>query len=62
MTMLTHMAISLAVELGIHRDAPMSVPRRIISGRIVVEQTQVREERTLEQRRTMLALFHLTSS
>lgn len=62
MTNLTNMAVSVALELGINHDAPTNLPRRIVSGRYVVEQVPGLEQRTMEERRTLLALFHLTSS
>lgn len=49
MNMLTQLALSLATELGLHKDVSMNHPGR---GKL----------RTLEERRTMLAVFHLTSS
>lgn len=62
MTKLTNMAISMALELGINHETPTNLPRRIVSGRYVVEHAPGQEQRTSEERRTLLALFHLTSS
>ncbi|KAL6365774.1 hypothetical protein LRP88_00349 [Fusarium phalaenopsidis] len=61
MTMLTQMAVSLAFELGLHKP-PVNGAQRCKFGRSVAEQQQARRERTLEERRTILALFHLSSS
>ncbi|KAH7254985.1 hypothetical protein B0J15DRAFT_495039 [Fusarium solani] len=61
MTMLTQMAVSLAFELGLHKH-PVNGAQRCKFGRSVAEQQQARRERTLEDRRTILALFHLSSS
>lgn len=59
MTMLSQMAVSLAFELGIHHDTPTTTLRR---SRLLYELPARQPPRTLEERRTMLALFHVTSS
>ncbi|KAJ4320921.1 hypothetical protein N0V84_005625 [Fusarium piperis] len=59
--MLTQMAVSLAFELGLHTP-PANVAKRCKFGRYVPEQQEAGRERTLEERRTILALFHLSSS
>lgn len=64
MTMLSQVAVSLAFELGIQKDVNGSAARRNPSG----GPSQLRAEpprpavRTMEERRTILAVFHLTSS
>ncbi|RSL90939.1 hypothetical protein CEP51_000462 [Fusarium floridanum] len=61
MTMLTQMAVSLAFELGLHKPSTNGA-QRCKFWRNVPEQQQARRERTLEERRTILGLFHLSSS
>ena len=62
MSMLTQLAVSLASDLGIQSDAPHN--RKLISksDRLKALQSPKQRARTMEERRTMLALFHLTSS
>ncbi|KAF4979049.1 hypothetical protein FZEAL_4680 [Fusarium zealandicum] len=62
MTMLAQMAISLAYELDLHQEPATKTTRRCRPGRDVPEQELVGDRRTLEERRTMIALYHLTSS
>ncbi|KAF5012752.1 hypothetical protein FDECE_1172 [Fusarium decemcellulare] len=62
MTMLAQMAVSLAFEMDLHRHPPSKISRRCKFGRNVAEQQEPQDQRTLEERRTMLALFHLSSS
>ncbi|XDG02863.1 hypothetical protein ABKA04_002478 [Annulohypoxylon sp. FPYF3050] len=59
MCMLTQIAISLALELGIHRNPPATPLRRSRLPNQIVEQPR---PRTMEERRTMLAVFHLSSA
>lgn len=59
MCMLTQIAISLALELGIHRNPPTAPLRRSRFPNQIVEQPR---PRTMEERRTMLAVFHLSSA
>lgn len=61
MTMLTQTAVSLAFELGLHKP-PANGAKRCKFRRHVPEQQQAGQKRTLEERRTILALFHLSSS
>ncbi len=58
MCMLAQLAISLAFEMGIHQDGPTNPPRR---SRLLA-QPAAQRSRTMEERRTIIALFHLTSS
>lgn len=65
MTMLSQVAVSVAFELGIQKDVNRnSTPRNQSHG----PSRQLRAEpprptvRTMEERRTILAVFHLTSS
>ncbi|XXG97576.1 hypothetical protein Hte_003881 [Hypoxylon texense] len=58
MCMLSQLAVSLAFEMGIHQDAPANPPPR---SRLLV-QPAGRRPRTMEERRSIIALFHLTSA
>lgn len=58
MTMLTQMAVSMAFELDLHCGTPL----RGKPSRLVAHQTSAKSARTLEERRTFAALFHLTSA
>lgn len=59
MTMLSQIAVSLALELNIHQEPVTSALRR---GRASTQQSARQRPRTMEERRTILAVFHLTSS
>ncbi|KAI1388440.1 uncharacterized protein F4822DRAFT_402841 [Hypoxylon trugodes] len=59
MSKLSQLAVSLAFELGIHHDVPAISPRR---HQFPVQKAPRQHPRTMEERRTMLAVFHLTSS
>ncbi|KAI0385300.1 hypothetical protein F5Y04DRAFT_182934 [Hypomontagnella monticulosa] len=59
MSMLAQMAVSLALELCIHQEPATSALRR---GRGATQQSARQRPRTMEERRTILAVFHLTSS
>ncbi|KAI1139781.1 hypothetical protein F5Y05DRAFT_411965 [Hypoxylon sp. FL0543] len=61
MSMLSQMAVSLAFELDIHHDVPTKTLRRSRFP-LPIQQSARRHPRTSEERRTMLAVFHLTSS
>ncbi|OTA88096.1 hypothetical protein M434DRAFT_80645 [Hypoxylon sp. CO27-5] len=61
MSMLSQLAVSLASELDIHHDYPTRQLRRSRFP-LPAQQPDGRHRRTLEERRTMLAVFHLTSS
>ncbi|KAI1780619.1 hypothetical protein F4818DRAFT_396279 [Hypoxylon cercidicola] len=58
MCMLSQLAVSLAFELGIHQDSPSNPPRR---SRLLAQPTTQRP-RTMEERRAIIALYHLTSA
>lgn len=58
MTMLTQMAVSMAFELDLHSGTS---PRGRSSS-LTAHQTSARLDRTMEERRTFAALFHLTSA
>ncbi|KAI3323024.1 hypothetical protein HD806DRAFT_535520 [Xylariaceae sp. AK1471] len=62
MNMLAQVAVSLASELGLHRDVPTYMLRRGYSNQTLAQKYPVEQIRTLEERRTILAVFHLTSS
>ncbi|KAJ9130362.1 Zn2/Cys6 DNA-binding protein [Pleurostoma richardsiae] len=55
--LLTQLAVSLAFDLGIHKGAPEKATQLRVTGR-VLPGTQIR---TMEERRTLVALFLLTS-
>lgn len=58
MTMLTQMAVSMAFELDLHNGtSPRGKPNSLTA-----HQTSARLDRTMEERRTFAALFHLTSA
>ncbi|KAI0181837.1 hypothetical protein GGR52DRAFT_57594 [Hypoxylon sp. FL1284] len=57
MCMLTQLAVSLAFDLGIHQDAAANPPRR---SRVLAPSPH--RPRTMEERRTIIAVFRLTSS
>ncbi|KAI2617419.1 hypothetical protein GGR54DRAFT_641069 [Hypoxylon sp. NC1633] len=59
MTTVSQLAVSLAFELGIHQDTSTPVLRR---SRLLPQMPARQSTRTMEERRTMLAVFHLTSS
>ncbi|KAI1412437.1 hypothetical protein F5Y13DRAFT_163584 [Hypoxylon sp. FL1857] len=61
MSMISQLAVSLAFELDIHHDIPTKTLRRSRFP-LPVQQSARRHPRTLEERRTILAVFHLTSS
>ncbi|KAI1177059.1 hypothetical protein F4777DRAFT_543582 [Nemania sp. FL0916] len=56
MNMLTQLALSLTTELGVHKDARVNPPR------MPAQFGSMHETRTFEERRTALAVFHLSSS
>ncbi|KAI1381383.1 hypothetical protein F4677DRAFT_402845 [Hypoxylon crocopeplum] len=58
-TMLAQLTVLLAFELGVHQDAPANPLRR---SRLLPQQPARQAPRTLEERRTMLAVFHVTSA
>lgn len=62
MSMLTQLAVSVAFELGIHNDAPRTTTQRSKFGRGLANPPPRQQPRTMEERRTILALFHVTSS
>ncbi|KAI0113647.1 hypothetical protein GGR51DRAFT_506152 [Nemania sp. FL0031] len=62
MNMLTQLALSLATELGLHKDVPMNHQGRKRSHGAIAQNEPLQKIRTIEERRTFLAVFHLTSS
>ncbi|KAH9906340.1 hypothetical protein F4778DRAFT_801578 [Xylariomycetidae sp. FL2044] len=63
MTMLSQMTISMALEMGLDQDSARDVmQRRAYDVRSAPPRPAARRDRTVEERRTILALFHLTSS
>ncbi|KAF3071318.1 hypothetical protein GL218_00651 [Daldinia childiae] len=59
MCMLSQLAVSLALELNIHHDTPTRPLRR---NRFPTQRPVDQRPRTMEERRTMVAVYHLTSS
>ena len=62
MNMLAQLALSLATELGLHKDVSVNHPSHGSSHGSKVYNSPGQKIRMLEERRTMLAVFHLTSS
>ncbi|KAI1120721.1 hypothetical protein F5Y10DRAFT_272806 [Nemania abortiva] len=62
MNMLTQLALSLSTELGLHQDVSVNHLRRGNSYGGLAHKRPRQKTRILEERRTMLAVFHLTSS
>lgn len=62
MSMLTSLAASLALDLGLQDEIPAELVLRSKSGCVVTHQAQRQHPRTLEEHRTMLSVFALTSS
>ncbi|KAM5360885.1 hypothetical protein ACJZ2D_013452 [Fusarium nematophilum] len=62
MAMLSQIAVSLAFELNLQHDPPQKPSRRSKYGREIAEDAPSPKTRSLEERRTLLALFHLSSS
>lgn len=60
MTMLSQTAISLSYDLGLHKD--IGISRQSKRGDHATQNPPAHQGRTMEQRRTVLALFHLSSS
>jgi hypothetical protein len=61
MSKLSQLAISLAFDLDIDKEKPSNAqcgPTTALS----TQDTLIQHTRTMEERRTFLALFHLTSS
>ena len=61
MTTLAQLSVSLAVELDLHKDIPTNIRRRKKHGWLAPKPPKPRV-RTLEERRTFLAVYHLTSA
>ncbi|KAI1471988.1 uncharacterized protein F4812DRAFT_201402 [Daldinia caldariorum] len=59
MCMLAQLAVTVALELNIHHDVSTRPQRR---SRFPSQRQADQRPRTMEERRTMLALFHLTSA
>ncbi|KAK3379003.1 hypothetical protein B0T24DRAFT_144101 [Lasiosphaeria ovina] len=65
MVMLAQMALAMAVDLGIDRDAPpANTTRHTRSGRVLTQQAPPKPQtaRTMEERRAILAVHHLVSA
>lgn len=62
MTMLAQLAVSLTFELGLNHDIPASRPRPSKDGQHLTQQPPRHPSRTLEERRTILSVYHVTSS
>ncbi|KAK3332377.1 hypothetical protein B0T19DRAFT_415483 [Cercophora scortea] len=62
MTILSQVAVATAMELGIHNGGCKNLPHRSRSGWAVYRPNTTQDARTLEERRTMIAVFHVTSS
>lgn len=62
MTMLSQLVVSLAFELGLHKDAPSTMTQHNMPSQFGTKLPPKPQLRTMEERRTILALFHLTSS
>jgi hypothetical protein len=63
MTILSQLAVSLAIDLGLQRDIPSSLASRRPKSRRLLTQfypNPNQEVRTMEERRTILALLHLS--
>jgi hypothetical protein len=61
MSMLSQVAVSLAAEIGIDRDMP-AIKARNSRKQLRAQNAPATHPRTLEERRTMVAVFHLTSA
>ncbi|KAI1251471.1 hypothetical protein MGN70_006039 [Eutypa lata] len=62
MTMLAQLAVSLTFELGLNHDISASRPRPSKDGQHLTQQPPRHPSRTLEERRTILSVYHVTSS
>ncbi|KAI0873121.1 hypothetical protein GGS24DRAFT_464915 [Hypoxylon argillaceum] len=62
MNMLAQLALSLTTELGLHKDEPVNYPRQERSYGSQAQNRPMQKTRTIEERRTTLAVVHLTSS
>lgn len=62
MTMLTQIAVAMALELNLHKDVVAGTPWRPNVSNIIRSKAVQHRPRTLEERRTIVALFHLTSA
>ncbi|KAI1344546.1 hypothetical protein F5Y15DRAFT_424684 [Xylariaceae sp. FL0016] len=60
MTMLSQLAVALSFELGIHCDSSSKWPRR--DAKDSSRGPSPPQPRTMEERRTMLSVFHVTSA
>ncbi|KAL8329814.1 hypothetical protein RB597_005209 [Gaeumannomyces tritici] len=61
-SMTLKLAINMAQELDLHREAPAFTSYRTKGGQLVPQTHTEILQRTLEERRTMLALFQISSS
>ena len=62
MSMTTNLAVSVAFELNLHKDVPSLSTLQEKPHRIVMMQSGQQHPRTLEERRALLALYHLSFS
>jgi hypothetical protein len=62
MNKLSQLAISLAYDLDLHKATPVHAARHGRSGHVSGQQTATEQVQTLEERRTFVALFHLSSA
>lgn len=62
MVTITQLAVSLAFDLGLQKDVAPHMLRHSNSIQRRFRQPAKQQTRTIEERRTMIALFHLTSS
>ncbi|KAH6890687.1 hypothetical protein B0T10DRAFT_561185 [Thelonectria olida] len=62
MTKLSQLAISLAYDLDLHIATPSHAARRGRSGHVSGQQAAAAQDKALEERRTFIALFHLSSA
>ncbi|KAI5459715.1 hypothetical protein BGZ63DRAFT_388528 [Mariannaea sp. PMI_226] len=62
MNKLAQLAVSLGYDMDLHKDGPPLPTRHSQTAHVQAQQTTVEYSRTLEERRTFLALFQMTSS
>lgn len=60
--MIAQMATSVAFELGLHHDVPANLARKKRIGERLYRNEPEQRSRNLEDQRTMIAVFHLSSS
>ncbi|KAH8882165.1 hypothetical protein GQ53DRAFT_666369 [Thozetella sp. PMI_491] len=62
MTMLTQIAVSLTFELCLHKDTSTGAARFRRNGRLLTQALTTQQSRTVEDRRTVIAVFILAST